>query len=440
MGRNATDTSGWIGRRFDSLVVVETGKRIKDRPACLCYCDCDKYHEKPVLVRASDLLSGKVKSCGCGRSAPRPYTGSVKVGDRSGRLTVVSVPTSIDDRDADGDYVCHCKCDCGHNDDYVCKCTDIQTKNVKSCGCIDQERLRPIKIGEPFGDLIVEKEVERDPVTNRRRYRCRCKCGGTKDVAADKLIGGEVKSCGCWKYRTKDNYEGKIKIGDVFGHLTVVDIPKQHHKGRSRTIICRCDCEKGKKELFVTNSSNLLSGATKSCGCRRRVDKTAEEHALDEKLHGMKQRCYNPNHKQFKYWGGKGIKVCDEWLNDSYAFTKWALANGYKLGDTIDRIDVNGDYCPENCRFTDMKTQQNNKTSNVWYTVDGVKKTISQWADFLNIANGTLYHALKRRTPDEANKYMYDKVAERKKAISEYKEQLERFCDEYSFQVGGSRA
>lgn len=426
MGKVATDTSDWIGRRFGKLVVAEIGKRVEDRPACLCYCDCDPNHERPILVRSTNLKSGRVSSCGCGLHDLRPYTGSVKIGQRSGRLTVVSLPTSVNDRNSHGDYVCHCVCDCG-NQDYVCSCTDIASQSVKSCGCIDRERLKPIHIGQEFDQLTVVEEVARDPITNRRRYLCQCKCGGSKIVAADKLIGGETKSCGCLVTKLKDEYTGRIKVGDVFEHLTVIDIPAEHRSGRARNVICKCDCG---TERFVANSSNLLSGSTKSCGCRRRTKKTAEEYALEEKLHGMKQRCYNPNFPGFQYWGGKGITVCDEWMNDTLAFIKWALANGYKLGDTIDRIDNSKGYSPDNCRFTDMKTQQNNKTNNVLITVDGVTRNLSQWADHIGVSPDTLSHALKRKTKEEGDRYIRDREAKKqgecKKSPEELRANLEK--------------
>ena len=427
MGKAPIDTSGWIGRRFDSLVVAEVGHRTEDRPACLCYCDCDEEHKRPILVRATNLLSGRVKSCGCGRNAPRPYTGSVKVGDVSGRLTVISVPTSTDDRDADGDYVCHCKCSCGHNDDYVCKCTDIQTKNVKSCGCIDRERLKPINIGDVFGKLTVIEEVSRDPVTNRRRYLCKCSCpaGNTRIVAADKLTGGETKSCGCLVTQLRDEYSGRIKVGYETEGLIVTDIPTEHKSGRSRDVICTCKhCSR--KGVRV-NSSNLLSGATDSCGCRRKTRMTVEDYALTETFKGMKQRCYNPNYPEFKYWGGKGVTVCDEWLNDKRKFIDWAISNGYHKGLSIDRIDNNGPYAPWNCRIADMKTQQNNRTNNVNITVDGETKNLSQWAECIGVSINTLSHVLKRKTKEEGDKYIRDKLTKKKEnSQSERKANLER--------------
>ena len=410
MGKPATDTLDWLGRRFGRLVVAGLNERTENRPACLCFCDCDPDHKHPVIVRSTNLKNGRVSSCGCKQHDLRPYAGSIKIGQRSGRLTVVSLPKDLNDRDSNGNYVCHCKCDCG-NPDYVCSCKAFESGSLKSCGCIDRERLKPINIGDRFGKLVVIEEVERDPDTNRRRYMCRCDCGGSKIVAADKLTGGETKSCGCLVHQLKDEYTGRIKVGDVFGKLTVTCIPFEHKSGRARDVICKCECG---TEGIVVSSSNLLSGVTKTCGCGRRTRKTAEEYALTEKLRGMKQRCYNPNYPGYKYWGGKGVKICLEWMRNKYAFIDWALNNGYKLGDTIDRYpDKDGDYSPENCRFADMKTQQNNKTNNVPITVNGQTMNQSQWAEYLGISPDTLSHALKRRTKEEGDKYILDKIAER---------------------------
>jgi hypothetical protein len=99
----------------------------------------------------------------------------------------------------------------------------------------------------------------------------------------------------------------------------------------------------------------------------------------------MKERCYNKNNKSYNDYGGRGIKVCDEWKNDVNAFVKWAIDNGYKEDLTIDRIDVNGDYCPENCRWVTMKEQGNNKRKNHLITYNGKIQTLSQWCDELNL-------------------------------------------------------
>lgn len=94
----------------------------------------------------------------------------------------------------------------------------------------------------------------------------------------------------------------------------------------------------------------------------------------------MKYRCSNPNNCNYCRYGYKGIKVCNVWLNDFIEFYNWSMINGYKENLTIDRIDNDGNYCPENCRWTDMITQSNNKTDNHYLTIFGETKTLKQWS------------------------------------------------------------
>lgn len=99
----------------------------------------------------------------------------------------------------------------------------------------------------------------------------------------------------------------------------------------------------------------------------------------------MKDRCYNPNDKRYKNYGGRGIKVCDEWLNSFENFYNWTVNNGYQEGLTIDRIKVDGNYEPSNCRWADMETQSNNRTTNINITYQGQTKTLKQWCDIYNL-------------------------------------------------------
>lgn len=112
---------------------------------------------------------------------------------------------------------------------------------------------------------------------------------------------------------------------------------------------------------------------------------------LKEKLRDMIRRCENPHRRSYKDYGARGIYVCDEWKTDRNAFVKWSLANGYEPGLSIDRIDNNGPYAPWNCRYVNTKAQQNNKTTNVKFTVDGVCATIAQWAVLINRPTEVLY-------------------------------------------------
>jgi hypothetical protein len=105
----------------------------------------------------------------------------------------------------------------------------------------------------------------------------------------------------------------------------------------------------------------------------------------------LKAKCYRITDDHYKWYGGRGITVCDEWKNDFKAFYDWAMSNGYADDLTIDRIDNNGNYCPSNCRWVDMKTQCNNRRSNILVTVDGKTLNIQQWSELTGIKYHTLY-------------------------------------------------
>lgn len=95
----------------------------------------------------------------------------------------------------------------------------------------------------------------------------------------------------------------------------------------------------------------------------------------------MKSRCYNKNFDEYSRYGKRGITVCDEWKDDFQAFYEWAISNGYESNLTIDRIDNNGNYCPQNCRWVTMKEQQNNRSNNHYVEINGVTKTITEWCE-----------------------------------------------------------
>ena len=150
--------------------------------------------------------------------------------------------------------------------------------------------------------------------------------------------------------------------GQRFGRLTVVDQLPAINK---RTMwLCKCDCG---NEASV-DAQNLHTGHTQSCGClrRERLSKASTTHGKrNTRLYSiwnhMKTRCRTKSYHAFRHYGGRGIRVCDEWLNDFQAFYDWAMANGYRDDLSIDRIDSDGNYSPDNCRWSTMAEQNKNK-------------------------------------------------------------------------------
>lgn len=148
--------------------------------------------------------------------------------------------------------------------------------------------------------------------------------------------------------------------GKKFGRLTVLN----DDMGGS-CCFCICDCGK----TTITKKYSLTSGKTKSCGCLRREASaqraTKHNGATDPLYHVlnvMHQRCENPKSRDFKWYGAKGVTVCDEWALSNYpAFRSWAMNTGYQPGLTIDRVDPAGNYCPENCRWITIQEQQRNR-------------------------------------------------------------------------------
>ncbi|MDQ1281602.1 MAG: hypothetical protein QG670_2867 [Thermoproteota archaeon] len=192
-----------------------------------------------------------------------------------------------------------------------------------------------------YGILTVEKPAFSDK-NHKWHWLCKCDCGNTCIVDGRYLRKGKKLSCGC------------VRVVNENGRIIT-------RKGRT-----------GQSRKGIPNPKNLIHGFGKT--------------RLATTRNNMMQRCYNPKHKSYPQYGGRGITVCDEWINNLPSFYEWAVASGYKDNLTIDRIDNNGNYCPENCKWSTSIEQGNNQRTNRHITYQGKTLTPTQWGRELKIA------------------------------------------------------
>ena len=191
----------------------------------------------------------------------------------------------------------------------------------------------------------------------------------------------------------------KDLTGKKFGRLTVRKFAGRNEDKRA-CWECECDCG----NTVIVQGKNLRTGNSKSCGCYN-IDKIKERNKVMKRKHGetktklfhvwagIKTRCNNPNSISYRFYGERGIEICDEWARSFSAFRDWALANGYREGLYIGRIESDGDYEPGNCRWVTMKENNRNRHSNTLITYNGETHCIAEWAEI----KGMRYSILQRR-------------------------------------------
>ena len=192
-------------------------------------------------------------------------------------------------------------------------------------------------------------------------------------------------------------------VGKRFGKWAVLEY--SHHVGNHKYWLCRCDCG----NIKPVRQQNLVEGKSKSCGSchgeKNIGDRTRKHGDFGKPLYcvwaAMKRRCFNKNVAYYEDYGGRGITVCDEWI-DYIPFKEWALSTGYEEGLTIERIDVNGNYCPENCKWISLSEQNKNKRNSVRIEYNGQSYSIKEIAEITGLKERTVRGRYERGwTPEQ---------------------------------------
>lgn len=301
--------------------------------------------------------------------------------------------------------------------------------------------------GKRFGRLVVDGIYDRK--SGQIRWKCKCDCGNVIPCFKNTLIreNGILKSCGCTYLDYLKEYIGQRK-----GALEVIGAKQVK---RSGVLIVKCDCGKTKEmKLNYFKNSEVTS-----CGCLYMIkgenNKNFTHGFSNTRIYGvyrdMYNRCYNKNDISYMNYGGRGIKICEEWLGEQgfMNFREWAYSNGYDENAprgkcTIDRINVELDYSPSNCKWADNYVQMNNKRNNLYYEIDGVTKTLSEWCrEYGDLCVQSVYGRIKRgmdvktaltkpmmkrkkdMTDEEIAERKRDRLEKDRKWRAEHKEQIQ---------------
>lgn len=284
---------------------------------------------------------------------------------------------------------CLCQCDCEKRTIREVSIPSIVKGKSTSCGC---SRIKHhFKIGDKYGHWTIIGEK----IGDRCLCQCDCKNKTTREVNIYELTGGRSTSCGCAN-------RPQLNVGDKFAHLTVIELDAKKDKYGAWLHKCQCDCED--KTICYRSAYSLFQDQNHSCGCanpnaHNGLYETGTK--FNKAWQAMRKRCSNPSHASYKDYGGRGIKVCERWekyLNfreDMYeSFCEHIKKHGSR-NTSLDRIDVNGDYCPENCRWATCKEQSNNRRVNTYITDErGITHTIAEWAEIKSINYTTLQNRI----------------------------------------------
>lgn len=310
----------------------------------------------------------------------------LQLGSQVNHLTILSMERHyVNERRYD--VLCECKC----GSKKLIPFNSLRAKRIRDCGC--GTYMLDKYIGLMSGKLTVIK-TRRERISGRVNIVCDCKCdcGNSYTTTASKITGNYVTHCGC-----ENTWESHY-IGKVFNGIEVLSVVDD----KKHIVLCKCKCG----NLFECKSS-MLTRENYIIGCNKCPEFTGRkttkyilkhktvynkppEASLRSIYYFMKQRCYNECSKDYRMYGGRGISICNEWLQDVNKFIEWSIENGYKQGLTIDRINTYGNYEPTNCRWTTVQEQNYNKRNNVFYEYKGALLTLGQIAKLENFNVNTL--------------------------------------------------
>lgn len=255
---------------------------------------------------------------------------------------------------------------------------------------------KPLVVGEKFGKLTILEKVKPKSKTDKHAYyRTICDCGKERIVSSTYLRKTNFAKCKeCTKFETIQN--SLIKPGAKYGELTVIQYVGKKENDNHFNYLVKCEC--GNTELI--KGTLLVTGKRKCCkDCSRKRSPQYKHGLTHTRLfniwQGMRGRCYNKNEFAYKDYGGRGITICEEWKNDFISFYNWSMSNGYQENLSIDRINVNGNYEPSNCRWSDKITQANNTRTNRLLTYNGETHTMAEWSRLTGISQDNIYNRLR---------------------------------------------
>lgn len=253
-------------------------------------------------------------------------------------------------------------------------------------------------IGKTYGHLtVIGKAQSSHPYSNSWDFQCIC--GAIISEQPSRVVTGHKKSCGkCkeGKLGAKPHFDIDSYIGRKENMLTVIGIAPREPGEKARKLLCQCDC--GNQTRITPNQ--FAKEKVMSCGCLRKKSQNEfdghSKHPLYKIWVQMMRRCYTAKTKHYDRYGGRGISVCEEWHSFN-KFAEWSDSiGGRKPGTSLDRIDNDGNYCPENCRWADVKTQRRNTSANVVLEYNGKRKTLIEWSEITGISWVALNHRYHR--------------------------------------------